>query len=122
MSHSLGALMERNLIEVFGERAADRRTAAIAEIYSEDCSFFEADEQITGRDALNTKIARILGDSPGFVFLAVGAAQVNHDLGRLQWQFGPPDAAPAVTGMDVALFEHGRIRLLYTFLDSPASA
>jgi hypothetical protein len=46
---------------------------------------------------------------------------VNHDLGRLQWHLGPAGAPPAVTGMDVAIFEHGRIRALYTFLDKPAS-
>jgi hypothetical protein len=121
MSHALAAVMERNLLEVFGERAADRRKAAIAEIYTEDCSFFEADERIDGREALSDKIEQILANSPGFVFGAAGPAQVNHDLGRLQWQFGPPGAAPVVTGMDVAFFEHGRVRLLYTFLDSPAT-
>jgi hypothetical protein len=30
------------------------------------------------------------------------------------------EAPPVVAGMDVAVFEHGRIRALYTFLDKPA--
>jgi hypothetical protein len=119
MNHELEPLMERNLLEVFGQRDSERRAAAIADLYTADCTFFEADEQVTGREALNVKIGSILKDAPGFVFRAAGRAQFNHDLGRLRWQFGPPGAAPVVTGMDIALFEHGRIRTLYTFLDEP---
>jgi hypothetical protein len=119
MIPELEPLMERNLLEVFGQRDPERRAAAITELYTADCTFFEAEEQIAGREALNTKIGSILKDAPGFVFRSAGRAQVNHDLGRLRWQFGPPGAAPVVTGMDIALFEHGRIRSLYTFLDEP---
>jgi SnoaL-like domain len=121
MSDTLDDLMEKSLIEVFGQRDFARREAAIAEIYTADCTFFEADERIVGRDALNAKIERLLQESPGFVFRAAGPAQVNHDLGRLQWRLGPTGAPPVVTGMDVAVFERGRIRALYTFLDKPAS-
>ncbi len=120
MSDRLGALMARNLLEIFGQSDSARRAAAIAEIYTADCTFFEAGERIVGRDALNAKIERILQEAPGFVFRATGPAEVNHDLGRLHWQLGPAGAPPAVTGMDVAIFEHDRIRALYTFLDKPA--
>ena len=40
---------------------------------------------------------------------------MNHDHGRLQWQFGPNGATPVVTGMDVAVFEQGKIRALIRF-------
>ena len=121
MSNALGRLMEKNLIEVFGQRDSARRMIAIAEIYSAECTFFEAEERTVGREALNAKIEGILQEAPGFVFRAAGPAQVNHDLGRLRWHFGPAGAPPVVTGMDVARFEQGRIRALYTFLDKPAS-
>jgi hypothetical protein len=55
------------------------------------------------------------------VFRAAGPAQVNHDLGRLRWHLGPAGAPSVVTGTDIAVFEHGRIRALYTFLDGSAS-
>ena len=121
MSDTLDDLMEKNLIEVFGQRDFARRGAAIAEIYTADCTFFEANERIVGRDALNAKVERILREAPGFVFRATGPSQLNHNVGRLQWHFGPAGAPPVVTGMDVAVFEHGRIRALYAFLDKPAS-
>jgi hypothetical protein len=120
MSGAFGRLMETNLTEIFGQPDSARRAVAIAEVYTEDCTFFEAEERIAGRDALNAKIGRILQDAPGFVFRAAGPAQVNHDLGRLQWRLGPAGAPPVVTGMDVAIFAHGKIRALYTFIDKPA--
>jgi hypothetical protein len=121
MSDTLGPLMERNLLEVFGQLDSTRRAAAIAEVYTANCTFFEAGERIVGREALSAKIERILQEAPGFVFRAQGPAEVNHDLGRLQWHLGPAGGSPVVTGMDIAIFEHGRIRALYTFLDKPAS-
>jgi hypothetical protein len=113
--------MERNLLEIFGQPDSARRATTIAEIYTANCTFFEAGEPIVGREALNAKIERILQEAPGFLFRATGPAEVNHDLGRLQWHLGPAGAPPVVTGMDVAIFERGKIRALYTFLDRPAS-
>lgn len=121
MNDTLGPLMERNLLEVFGQQDSVRRAVVIAEIYTADCTFYEAEERIVGRDALNVKVDGILREAPGFVFRTTGPAQVNHDLGRLTWKFGPAGAPPVVTGMDIAVFEQGRIRALYTFLDKPES-
>jgi SnoaL-like domain len=121
MGDTLGPLMERNLLEVFGQRDSARRAAVIAELYTADCTFFEAEEQVTGREALNAKVGSILKEAPGFVFRATGPAQVNHDLGRLRWEFGPEGTAPVVTGMDIAVFERGRIHSLYTFVDKAPS-
>lgn len=109
--------MERNVLEVFGERDSARRRSVIDELYAEDCTFFEVDEQIVGRDALNAKVEQILKKAPGFVFRLAGPAEVNHDLGRARWHFGPNGAAPVVAGMDVAVFKQGRICSLYAFID-----
>jgi hypothetical protein len=117
MNTTLGQLMERNVLEVFGERDSERRRSVISELYTEDCTFFEVDDKIVGRDALNTKVEQLLKDAPGFVFRLAGPAEVNHDLGRARWRFGPSGAPPVVTGMDVAVFKQGRICSLYAFLD-----
>jgi hypothetical protein len=113
---TLGQLMERNVLEVLGKRESGRRKSVIDELYTEDCTFFEADDHIIGRDALNAKVGHILEEAPGFVFRLAGQAEVNHDHGRLRWHFGPNRAAPVVTGMDVAVFKQGRIGSLYAFL------
>lgn len=117
MNTTLGQLMERNVLEVFGERDSERRKSVINELYTENCTFFETDDQIVGRDALHTKVEQILKEAQGFVFRLAGPAEVNHDLGRVRWHFGPNGAGPVVTGMDVAIFKEGRICSLYAFLE-----
>ena len=121
MNIALGQLMERNVLEVFGERDFGRRKSVIDELYTENCTFFETDDQIVGRDALNAKVEQILKEAPGFAFRLAGPAEVNHDVGRARWHFGPNGAAPVVIGMDVAVFKHGRICSLYAFLDKAPS-
>jgi hypothetical protein len=121
MNDRLGSLMERNLLEVFGQRDSAHRAVVIAEIYTADCTFNEAEDQAVGREAINVRIENILKEAPGLVFRAAGPAQVNHDLGRLHWGLWPAGGLPVVTGMDVAVFRQGRIRALYTFLDKSMS-
>ena len=121
MSNTLGHLMERNLREVFGQRDFVRRKVAISQLYAEDCIFFEAEEKIVGRDGLNEKVECILQEAPRFVFRFGRFPEVNHDHGRLRWQFGPNGAAPVVTGMDIAVFEQGKIRALYAFINKAPS-
>ncbi len=121
MKNPLGLLMERNLLEVFGQKSPELRKKVISEIYADHCVFFEDDQEIVGRDALNTKVGQILQGAPGFKFSMAAPPQVNHDHGRLPWRLGPERAAPVVTGMDIAVFERGRIRALYTFIDKAPS-
>ena len=123
MSTALQQLMERNVLEVFGERDSGRRQAVINQLYTEDCTFsdFETGDRIVGRDAVDARVEKLLGGVPGFVFSLDGSAQVVQDLGRARWRFGPDGAAPVVAGMDVAIFKEGRIRSLYTFLDKATS-
>ena len=122
MSNTLAQLMEKSLLEVFGERNSARRMTAIESVYADDCTFFEENEEIAGRDALNAKVGAILQGFPAdFAFSPAGPAAVNHNVGRLAWHLGPPGAPPAATGMDIALFENGRIRSLYAFVDKAES-
>jgi hypothetical protein len=98
LNATLGQVMERNVLYVSGERDSERRKSVINELYSESCTFFEADDQIVGRDALSAKVEQILKGAPGFVFRLAGPAEVNHDLGPTRWHFGTNGAAPVVTG------------------------
>jgi hypothetical protein len=51
VNNTLGQLMERNLLELFGEPNSERRRSVIDELYMEHCVFFETSEQIVGRTA-----------------------------------------------------------------------
>jgi hypothetical protein len=119
MSDKVADLMLRNLQEVFNEKDAARRIVAVKSIYAEEAEFFEGDERIEGHDAISAKVGALQASfPPDFTFAPTSAPARNHDVGRLPWRVGPAAAAPPVaTGMDVAVFEQGKVRALYVFLD-----
>lgn len=114
--NTVADLMRANLLEVFNERDAGRRRAAITRTYASDVRFADPEETVTGHDALDAKAQRLLDEAPGFVFSPAGPPLVNHDLGHLGWNFGPEGQPPVVRGVDIALVEDGRIARLYTLL------
>ena len=115
-------LMQANLTRVFNERDAGRRIVAIRELYAEDAVLYEPDAFAKGHSAVSEAVSALLAHMPpDFVFSAAGPAIGHHNVGRLSWRSGPPDGPVAVSGMDVAHFEKGRIHSIYVFLE-PASA
>ncbi len=115
-------LMQANLTRVFNERDAGRRIEAIRELYAEDVVLYEPDASAKGHAAISEAVTVLLAHlPPNVVISAAGPAIGHHSIGRLKWVSGPPDGPVAVTGMDVAHFEQGRIHSLYVFLE-PAGA
>jgi len=53
MSYSLSTLLTRNLYDIFGENNPRRRRAAIDEIFTEDCVFYEPGGVYRGRDEID---------------------------------------------------------------------
>lgn len=116
--NQLPDLMLRHLLQVFGEKDAIARRAAIRDLYTEDCVCLDYKAEVIGHSALDEKIDALHRKFPSYVFTPAAAAQDHHDAARLHWHFGPPQSPPAITGLDIAFFENGRIRRLYVFLDN----
>jgi hypothetical protein len=115
-------LMQADLARVFSERDADRRLAAIGELFATNAVLYEPDRAVEGHAAINAAVTTLLSSlPPDFAFTALGPAVGHHDVGRLRWQAGPPQGPAAVTGTDVARFESGMIQALYVFLDPPGA-
>ena len=55
MSYSISSLLTRNLHDVFGENDPARRRAAIDEIFTEDCVFYEPRGVYRGRDEIDPR-------------------------------------------------------------------
>ena len=54
----------------------------------------------------------------GLQFSLAGPVDSHHDQARFTWHLGPRNAEePVVIGFDVAVFENGRLRSIYGFLD-----
>lgn len=112
------AALALKVLEVFGERDPGKRRQAIRENFTEDVTFADTEEVVSGWDDLDRKVQRLLDQAPTFVFARVGEVRVVQNLTVLSWQLGPASAPPVLRGTDICFIEDGRISRLYTVLDT----
>ena len=118
MSYSISTLLTRNLQDVFGENDPARRRAAIEEIFTEDCVFYEPTGGVyRGRDAIDQIAGKIRATHSDFRYQPIGEPEELGNGGRLQWVSGRPGEAPAYAGTDFIIARDGRIAALYLFFD-----
>ncbi|SEN88136.1 nuclear transport factor 2 family protein [Actinacidiphila rubida] len=111
---SVSDLLSANLHDVFGNRDAASRRAAIERIYTEDVEFTDPEGVITGWDALEDKARALLERvPPAFRFDEDGERYVSAHNGALAWTFGP-EGEPAARGIDIITVREGRIATLLT--------
>ena len=110
-------LLERMVQEVFNEPDPQRRAAAIAEVFTEDVVFVDAERTVTGHDQLAATVTALLGEGPGLVFTPSGQVRGVGDLGMRPWLLAPPGGEPVLGGLDVVQVVDGRIARLWTVLD-----
>src|ERR1700719_695601 len=121
MNDRIHELLHRNLQEVFGERDAVRRSAAIDELYSEDCVLYVPPGAFVGREALDKFAGDLRATHPHFAYTPHGEPQALHNAGRLAWGSGRRGEKPHYTGVDVIIVRGDEIAALYVFLDSVPS-
>jgi uncharacterized protein YgbK (DUF1537 family) len=116
-------LMRENLSRVFNEVEAEKRLQAIQELYTADATLYEpSDSSVQGHEAINSTVDALRRNlPPSFAFTAAAPAMAHHGVGALRWQGGTPEEPAALSGIDVAKFDGGRIHALYVFIDPPAN-
>jgi SnoaL-like domain len=117
MSYSISTLLTRNLLDVFGENDPARRRAAIDEIFTEDCVFYEPGGVYRGRDAIDGVAGAIKATHPDFRYQPIAEPEELGNGGRVLWVSGRPGEAPAYAGTDFIISRDGRIAALYLFFD-----
>ena len=118
MSHSISTLLIRNLRDVFGENDAGRRRAAIDEIFTEDCVFYDPNAGVyRGRDEIDRIAGAIRATHPDFRYEPIAKPEELGNGGRVQWVSGRPGEAPAYAGTDFIITRDSRITALYLFFD-----
>ena len=121
MSNSISNLLIRNLRDVFGENDARRRRAAIDEIFTEDCVFYDPTSGVyRGRDEIDRIAGVIRATHPDFRYQPIAAPEEVGNGGRVQWVSGRPGEAPAYAGTDFIITRDGRIAAVYLFFDKLA--
>ena len=118
MSHSISTLLTRNLQDVFGENDPVRRRAAIDELFTEDCVFYDPNKGVyRGR----AEIDRIAGDLRAthhdFRYRPIGEPEEAGNGGRVRWVEGRAGEAPTLAGTDFIIARDGRIAAIYLFFD-----
>ena len=118
MSFSVSTLLTRNLHEVFGENDPKRRRAAIDEIFTEDCVFYEPSGRVyRGRDEIDRVAGTLRAMHPDFRYQPIAEPEELGKAGRVKWVEGRPGEAPAVAGTDFIITRDGRIAAVYLFFD-----
>jgi SnoaL-like domain len=118
VSCSISTLLTRNLHDVFGENDAARRRAAIDEIFTEDCVFYDPTREAhRGREEIDRVAGVIRATHPDFRYQPIAEPEELGNGGRIQWVSGRPGEAPAYAGTDFIIARDGRIAALYLFFD-----
>ena len=91
MSYSISTLLTGNLYDVF-ENDPARRRAAIDEIFTEDCVFYDPMGGVyRGRDEIDRVAGVVRATHPDFRYLQIAEPEEVGTGGRVQWV----EAAPA---------------------------
>jgi SnoaL-like protein len=117
---SISTLLIRNLEDVFGENDPVRRRAAIDEIFTEDCVFYEPGGSYRGRDEIHRIVGVIKATHPDFRYQPIVPPEELGNGGRVQWVSGRPGEAPEYAGTDFIIARDGRIAAVYLFFDKLA--
>ena len=117
MPYTISTLLTRNLHDVFGENDPARRRAAIEEIFTEDCVFYEPRGAYHGRDEIDRVASAIKATHPDFRYQPITEPEEIGNGGRVQWVSGRPGESPAYAGTDFIIARDGRIAAVYLFFD-----
>jgi hypothetical protein len=87
-------LLTRNLHDVFGENDPARRRAAIDEIFTEDCVFYDPKGGVyRGRDEIHRIAGAVKATHPDFRYQLIAEPEEVGNAGRVQWVSGRPGEA-----------------------------
>lgn len=118
MPYTISTLLTRNLHDVFGENDPMRRRAAIDEIFTEDCVFYDPNQgTYRGRDEIDRIAGAIKSTHPDFQYQPIAEPEEVGNGGRVPWVSGRPGEAAEYAGTDFIIARDGRIAALYLFFD-----
>jgi hypothetical protein len=97
--------------------SSGRSCAAIDEIFTDDCVFYEPKGIYRGRDEIDRVVGAIRATHPDFRYQPIAKPEELGNAGRVQWVSGRPGEPPAYAGTDFIIAREGRIAAVYLFFD-----
>ena len=112
-----GQRAERSREVFLREDRARLRRAAIDEIFTEDCVFYEPRGVYRGRDEIDRVAGAIKATHSDFRYQPIAPPEELGNGGRVRWVSGRRGEAPAYAGTDFIIARDGRIAAIYLFFD-----
>jgi hypothetical protein len=105
-------------LATWNETDPAQRRAAVEALFTDDARYTDPLVDVTGHDAIESTVAAVQAQFPGWVFRLAGPVDGHHDQLRFTWHLGPEGQEAPVVGSDVAVTDGtGRIRTVLGFLD-----
>ncbi|HVX78463.1 MAG TPA: nuclear transport factor 2 family protein [Bradyrhizobium sp.] len=104
-------------IDLWNERAADRRRQIFKANWTNDASYVDPLMRGDGHDGVDALIAGVQQRFPDFKFILIGEPSGYGDHVRFSWGLGPDGADSPIKGTDFAVLKDGLIRSITGFLD-----
>jgi hypothetical protein len=105
-------------IDVWNASDPVQRRQLIAQVFTNDASYTDPLTAVRGHEAMDQFVAAAQAQFAGLQFSLGGPIDAHHNQARFTWHLGAPGMSePVVIGFDVAIFEDGRLREVYGFLD-----
>ncbi|MCZ0986339.1 nuclear transport factor 2 family protein [Streptomyces diastatochromogenes] len=111
-------------LDIWNEADADKRAAAIAELFTADAPYIDPLAAVEGHAGFAAVVAGARDQFKGLGFELHGAVDAHHDQARFQWGLvTEPGAEPIAIGFDVIVTDaEGKIKAVYGFLDKVPAA
>ena len=104
-------------IDTWNETDPDRRSALLAESWSNDATYVDPLMSGTGHDQISALVSGVHERFPGFRFQLNGRVDGYGDKVRFSWMLGPQSEPDMIKGTDFAVIEDGRLKSVTGFLD-----
>jgi hypothetical protein len=104
-------------IDLWNERAADRRREILAANWTSDASYVDPLMRGDGHGGVDALIAGVQQRFPDFKFTLIGEPNGYGDYIRFSWGLGPDGVDSPIKGTDFAVLKDGHILSITGFLD-----
>lgn len=90
--------------EAWSDPDAERRAAALADVWAIGASYTDPTVHIEGSEALLRHITSVMAGRPGARVERTSDVQVHHDVARFAWHVVLADGSTLPEGLDLAIF------------------
>lgn len=105
-------------LAAFNETDPGARRALVTRVFAQDATYVDPQMSGTGIDGLDTMIAGVQAQFPGYRFTLAVAPDAHHDRLRFAWHLAPEGGPPLALGTDFATLDAGgRMTSVTGFLD-----